>query len=427
MKNQRKVSVTGLGFVGLSIAAAFGKAMHIMAYDIDKNRVNELRNHHDRNHEIPANELKNIKATYTTDPHDLAAADFHIISLPTPLKKERYPDLSILLNATKILGKIIKKNDIIVFSSTVYPGVTEDQCIPILEKESSMKYGKDFFVGYSPERINPSDPEHNFFNINKIIAANDRDTLSAMYDVYKMANTAEIFPVQSIRVAEATKVIENTQRDVNIAFMNAISVILHNLGIDSTDVYAAMKTKWNHLNFYPGLVGGSCIGNNPYYLLYALNQRNYPAEMIESARNVNEHMENFLAEQLVKQLLDLNIEIIGSRIGILGFAYKANCADIRNTRVIKLIEALEAYHIEVFVYDPFIDIKLQEKSSINFASWEEFENFDALILTVAHDEFLKLKKEELINKFRGKGVFMNLSEKFDSSLFNNSNIKIWRI
>jgi UDP-N-acetyl-D-galactosamine dehydrogenase len=388
--HSRTISVTGLGYVGLGIAVAFGQNDKVIAFDTDKNRIDELKLGIDRNHEIKKNKLQAIGMHYTQNSEDLQAADFHIITVPTPIDiTTRLPNFNILHKATQTVGKHLKVGDIVVYESSVYPGVTEEQCVPLLEQSSGLQCVKDFSVGYSPERINPGDKQHTFYNIPKIISATDPSTLEIMATVYNSVVEAGVYPVSSIRVAEATKVIENTQRDLNIACVNEIAIILHELGISVSEVLAAARTKWNYLPFSPGFVGGHCIGFNTYYLTFKAQACGYYPELLLSGRRVNEHMPQFIAEQTMKQLVHKGVSLKGTRVAVLGLTYKENCPDLRDTMVVKLIEALQAYDLEVLIHDPIADKTLaKELYGLELTKWEHLTNIKGVVLAVAHQQYL---------------------------------------
>lgn len=398
--------------MGLGIAIAFGQNEKVIAFDIDTGRVEELKKGIDRNHEISKAKLLAQEMHYTNNPEGIKEADFHIIAVPTPIDAlSRLPNFSTLLEATKTVAKQLKPGDIVSYESSVYPGVTEQECIPLLEKFSSLKCGKDFGVAYSPERINPGDKEHTFYNIPKIISAIDKPTLDIVAEVYKSVVEAGIYPVSSIRVAEATKVVENTQRDLNIALVNEIAITLHKLDIPMSEVLAAAKTKWNHLSFSPGLVGGHCIGFNTYYLTFKAQESGYYPELLLAGRRVNEHMPQFIAEEMMKQLVHLGIPIKGACVAVLGLTYKENCPDLRDTMVVKLIEALRAYELEVLVHDPIADKALAKKLyGLDLLDWEDLNDLQAMILAVAHKQYIdpELDHGKMKAKLKPKAILMDI-------------------
>ncbi len=428
MSTKRKVSVIGLGYVGLTTAVAFGQLGKVIAFDLNPVRIKELNDGHDSNEEVSDQDIKSASVYYTGDSECLKEADFHIISVPTPLDHTNHPDLSSLLGATQTLAKCLKKGDIVVYESTVYPGETEEKCIPLLQKISKLEYKKDFTVVYSPERINPGDKDHTFFNIIKIISASDEKTLTIASEVYKEVISAGVFPVSSIRVAEAIKIIENIQRDINISYMNEIAILLHKLGIDTAEVIEGMKTKWNYLAFKPGLVGGHCISVNSYYLLHKADQVGYRAELIMAAREINEDIVKFIAEQTIKQLIRAGVMVNTARIAILGITYKENCSDLRDTRVIDIIKELAAYGVKTLVHDPIADPPaVKEEYGIDLIPWDELNKLDAIIITVAHKFYIKLDKNELKNKLNRPSVIMDIKEIINKKDFADSGIIIWKL
>lgn len=425
---KRKISVLGLGYVGLTTASAFGQLGEVVAFDTDKLRIAELKKGYDRNEEVPIQDLKAASIHYTTNPNDLKEADFHIISVPTPLDETKQPNLSMLIKATETIGKQLKKGDIVVFESTVYPGATEEKCIPILEKMSGLHYKKDFFAAYSPERINPADRQHNFYNVIKIISATDDKTLNIVAETYKSIISAGVYPVSSIRVAEAIKVIENIQRDINISFMNEAAIILHALDIDTSEVIAGMQTKWNFIPFKPGLVGGHCIGVNSYYLMHKASEVGSPADIIASARRINEFIIKYITEQTTKQMLKLGIRINQARIAILGLTYKENCPDVRDTRVIDIIRELETHHGKIIVHDPIANpVVAREEYNINLTSWDEMNHIDVMIITVAHQQYIDLDKSILKNKLNRPGLIIDIKDILKPEDFNDTGITLWRL
>lgn len=422
------ISIIGLGYVGLTTAIAFSQSYKVIAFDIDLPRIDELKKNHDRNEEIKSKDFANKNITFTANDSDLKEANIYFICVPTPLNKNKIPDLTNLLNASRLVGKYLKKNDIVVYESTVYPGATEEQCIPCLEEISKLKCGNDFFVGYSPERINPGDPEHTFQNIIKIVSATDSKTLLTLIEMYKTVITAGVFPVSSIKVAEACKVIENTQRDINIAFMNEIAIMLHSLNIDLGEVISAMKTKWNALSFSPGLVGGHCIGVNSYYLMYKANELGYYPDLIATSRKINESLSTFIVDQTIKKLINLDILIKKARIAVLGLTYKENCNDLRDTRVINIINELLTYNIKVFIHDPIADPVIAKKEyGIDLSSFESIKDVDAIIIAVAHNYYKQLAPQELIKKLNTHGIIMDIKEMLNPADFANSGVQIWRL
>src|SRR3990167_1099788 len=428
MTHKRIISVIGLGYVGLTTAAAFSKTGKVIAYDINPTRIQELKNGHDRNDEVPDHDLSSANIHFTSNFSDIQEADFHIITVPTPLDNNKHPDFSMLLNASEQLGKQLKIGDIVVYESTVYPGATEEKCIPVLEKSSHLIYGKDFTVGYSPERINPADKEHVFANIVKIVSGTDDKTLNIVSDVYMCVVKAGVYRASSIRVAEACKVIEITQRDVNIALMNDVAIMLQKFGIDTAEVIAAMKTKWNFIPFQPGLVGGHCIGVNSYYLMHKAQEVGYHSEIISAGRRANEFISRFIVDETIKCMIDQNVLIKGSRVAILGLTYKENCSDMRDTRAIEIINALKSYGVQVFVNDPIADTNQAKKNyGIDLVNWVDLNNLDAIILTVAHNKYRSLTKNEFLEKLNKNGVIMDIKEILNMDEFSGTGVKLSRL
>lgn len=424
----RKISVIGLGYVGLTIAAAFGKLAEVIGYDKNKKRIEELKNHYDRNHEISTEQFEKAKIHYTSNPDDLKKADFHIIAVPTPLDTIKKPDFSLLLEATVMLGKQLKKKDIVVYESTVYPGATEEKCIPLLERTSKLKCEKEFGVGYSPERINPADKIHTFNTIPKIVSAVNTKILDIIADTYGKVVDAGTHRVSSMRIAEATKIIENTQRDTNISLINEIALILHCLGMDSAEVLAAARTKWNFLPFQPGLVGGHCIGVNSFYLAYKAEEAGYHPDVILAGRRVNDYMPKYLAEKTIKNLIHLGKQINGAKIAVFGLTYKENCCDMHDSRVLDLIKELETYETEILAYDPIADPYVAKKKyGINMRELEDIKNVDAIIFAVAHKQFHELSLTQINKILNRKGLIIDVKGILKPELFENTDIIFWRL
>jgi UDP-N-acetyl-D-galactosamine dehydrogenase len=388
----RKIAVIGLGYVGLPVAAAFARAgVPVTGFDIDQRRIAELRGFHDRTHEVDAGDLQHASLLFTHDTKDLASSDFFIVTVPTPIDDARQPDLGAMFAASRTVGSVLKAGDIVVYESTVYPGAVEDDCVPILEKASGLKAGADFKVGYSPERINPGDKQHRFETIMKVVSAQDEPTLDIVADVYGSVVTAGIHRAPSIKVAEAAKVIENTQRDLNIAFMNELSLIFQALNIDTGDVLAAARTKWNFMPFQPGLVGGHCIGVDPYYLTYRAERAGYHPEVILAGRRINDGMAVIIANDVIKTMLKRKQSIELARVLVMGFTFKENVPDTRNTKVADLVRALGDFVAEVVTYDPMADAALaQREYGIALTNTLPHGPFDAIILAVKHEPIAAL-------------------------------------
>ncbi|MGH8507647.1 MAG: nucleotide sugar dehydrogenase [Gammaproteobacteria bacterium] len=389
MKHGRKISVIGLGYVGLPVAVEFGKRQRVVGFDINRERVVELKQQTDRTHEVEPADLAEADVLYTSDPCDLRSADFHIIAVPTPIDRAKRPDLSALIGASEIIGSQLKRGDIVVYESTVYPGATEEQCVPVLERKAALKSGIDFFVGYSPERINPGDKEHTFKSITKIVSGQDAKTLNIVAEVYSSVVVAGVHRAPSIKVAEAAKVIENTQRDLNISLMNELALIFNKMHIDTRDVLAAAGSKWNFLRFDPGLVGGHCIGVDPYYLTHQAQVLGYIPQVILAGRKINDDMGVYVANQVIKHLIHRGHSVKGSTVTILGFSFKENVPDLRNTRVIDIAKELMDYSVKVQVYDPLADPEeAKEEYGIELLSEGRLEPAEAVVLAVPHREYL---------------------------------------
>lgn len=413
----RKIAVVGLGYVGLPVAVAFGNSHQTIAFDINEKRINELKAGFDVTNETTKEELAASDMLLTSDPEDLKKADFFIVAVPTPIDGSNQPDLGALLAASKTVGQQLKKGDIVVFESTVYPGATEEDCAPVLEKHSGLTCGKDFFLGYSPERINPGDKEHTFTKITKIVSGQTPQTLDIVAEVYSSVVTAGVHKAASIKVAEAAKVIENTQRDLNIALVNELAKIFEKLNIDTLKVLEAAGTKWNFLPFRPGLVGGHCIGVDPYYLTHKAMQVGYHPEVILSGRRINDSMGKYIAEQTVKKIIKRGGSVSKAKIGILGFTFKENCPDIRNTRVIDIVNELKEYTPNVLVHDPLADNKeTQHEYGLSLVNRSQMKNLTALIIAVAHDEFKTLGKEEISEMLNETRLVFDVKGTFKSKV-----------
>lgn len=388
---KEKMSLVGLGYVGLPIAVAFSKKVKVIGFDINKAKIERYRGGIDATQEVGNDVIRECTVDFTFDPTRLREAKFHIVAVPTPIKMDKIPDLSPVQAASCLLGQNLIKGSIVVYESTVYPGVTEDICIPILERESGLKCGVDFKVGYSPERINPGDSIHRLENIVKVVSGIDEETLDVVAKMYELVVDAGVYRTESIKVAEAAKVIENSQRDINIAFMNELSIIFNKLGLDTKAVLEAAKTKWNFLDFQPGLVGGHCIGVDPYYLTYKAEEFGYHSQIILSGRKINDDMGKYVAEHTVKNLIKADKQIKGSKVAIFGITFKENCPDVRNTKVVEIIKELEQYGVDIRVVDPVAEKEdLWREYRIHLYNIEEIKDMDALIFAVPHREFKTL-------------------------------------
>ena len=388
MSHNRKISVTGLGYVGLPVAMAFARHARVIGFDVNSERISQLQNGTDNTNEVSSGELQNADIIFTDDAEALKGADFHIIAVPTPVNDARQPDLRALLLASELVGSHLKKGDVIVYESTVYPGATEEDCVPVLEGASGLKAGVDFFAGYSPERINPGDKEHTFARLNKIVSGQPA-VLDIVAAVYESVVDAGVHRAPSIKVAEAAKVIENTQRDINIALMNELALICNKLEIDTGDVLAAAGTKWNFLPFTPGLVGGHCVSIDPYYLAYKATKSGYSPNLILAGRTINDSIGQHIASSLVKSLIRQGARVKDSVITVLGLAFKENIPDIRNTGVIGIVDELAQYHALVQVYDPLADKKeVHAEYGIDLTALEDLALANAVILAVPHKQFI---------------------------------------
>ena len=391
VSGEEKLSLIGLGYVGMPIAVAFARKIKVVGFDLNEEKIGLYKSGIDPTNEVGGEVVRNTKVDFTADPAKLREAKFHIVAVPTPVNDDHTPDLSPVEGASRILGQNLTKGSVVVFESTVYPGVTEDICVPILEKESGLTCGVDFKIGYSPERINPGDKVHRLETITKIVSGMDEETLDTVAKVYELVVEAGVYRAQSIKVAEAAKVIENSQRDINIAFMNELSIIFHKMGIDTKSVLEAAGTKWNFLPFMPGLVGGHCIGVDPYYLTYKAEQLGYHSQIILSGRRINDDMGKYVAESLVKDLIRANIPVKHAKVAILGFTFKENCPDTRNTKVIDIYKELGEYGIEPLVVDPAADAEEAKRLyGIGFKTMDDIRDVDALIIAVAHEQFMDL-------------------------------------
>lgn len=428
---EEKVALVGLGYVGMPIAVAFAKKIDVIGFDLNKEKVNLYKNGIDPTKEVGDKVIGDTTVMFTSDENDLDKAKFFIVAVPTPVNDDHTPDLTPVEGASQIVGRHLSSGSVVVFESTVYPGVTEEICVPILERESGLVCGKDFKVGYSPERINPGDKIHRLETITKIVSGMDDETLDAVAKVYELVVDAGVHRAESIRVAEAAKVIENSQRDINIAFMNELSIIFHKMGIDTKSVLEAAGTKWNFLPFMPGLVGGHCIGVDPYYLTYKAEQLGYHSQIILSGRRINDDMGKYVAESLVKALIKANIAVKHAKVAILGFTFKENCPDTRNTKVIDIYRELGEYGIVPMVVDPAADAAEAERLyGITFQTMDEIKDVDALIIAVAHEQFLSLDKEKISSFFHPahkRKVLLDLKGILNRSEYLTEDYRYWRL
>ena len=427
MSHNRRIAVIGLGYVGLPVAVAFARSgVPVVGFDIDRKRVDELRAGHDRTHEVEPGDLGHTSLTYASDAGALKATNFFIVTVPTPIDAANRPDLGAMLAASRTVGGALKNGDIVVYESTVYPGAVEEECVPVLEQVSGLKAGQDFTVGYSPERINPGDKTHRFEMIKKVVSAQDANTLDVVATVYGSVVTAGIHRAPSIKVAEAAKVIENTQRDLNIAFMNELAAIFHRLGIDTGDVLAAAATKWNFLNYKPGLVGGHCIGVDPYYLTYRAEKAGYHPQVILSGRRINDIMGQWIAQETVRALTLRGCT--NAVVTVLGMTFKEDVPDIRNSKVIDIVRELERFGIRVQVADPLaLADETKHEYGVTLTPISELQPADAVVLAVAHADYID-KGWALVEQLlkRGKGTVVDVKSRLDRSM-KPEGIDLWRL
>lgn len=428
---KEKIALVGLGYVGMPIAVAFARKVGVIGYDLNSAKIDLYKNGIDPTNEVGDEVIKNTTVEFTSDENKLREARFYIVAVPTPVNDDHTPDLTPVEGASRILGRNLSKGSIVVFESTVYPGVTEDVCVPILEQESGLKCGVDFKIGYSPERINPGDKVHRLETITKIVSGMDEETLDVVAQVYELVVEAGVHRAESIKVAEAAKVIENSQRDINIAFMNELSIIFDKMDIDTKAVLEAAGTKWNFLKFSPGLVGGHCIGVDPYYLTYKAEQLGYHSQIILSGRRINDDMGKYVAESLVKKLIAADIPVKNAKVALLGFTFKENCPDTRNTKVIDIYNELGEYGIVPVVVDTTADAdEAKRLYGISFGSLEDISGMDAVIIAVAHDDFKQLSKSDIDNFFsqtNDKKVLVDIKGLFDKNQFATSDYIYWRL
>ena len=432
VNGEEKISLVGLGYVGMPIAVAFSKKVKVVGYDLNEKKIELYKNGIDPTKEVGNEAIKACTVEFTSDETKLREAKFHIVAVPTPVNDDHTPDLTPVEGASTILGRNLTKGSIVVFESTVYPGVTEDVCVPILEKESGLKCGVDFKIGYSPERINPGDKVHRLETITKIVSGMDEETLDQVAKVYELVVDAGVHRAESIKVAEAAKVIENSQRDINIAFMNELSIIFNKMGIDTQSVLKAAGTKWNFLKFYPGLVGGHCIGVDPYYLTYKAEQLGYHSQIILSGRRINDDMGKYVAESVVKNLIKADVAIKQAKVAILGFTFKENCPDTRNTKIIDIYNELKEYGITAAVADPAADAdEAKRLYGMDFVSVSDIKDCDAVILAVAHEEFKDLKEADFDKMFKSGDnshkVLADIKGLLCRKEYENAGYNYWRL
>ena len=429
--NKREtLAVVGLGYVGMPIAVAFARKIQVIGFDLNQSKVELYKQGIDPTREVGNEVIQSTTVQFRSEESSLDAAKFFVVAVPTPVCADHTPDLTPVEGASRIVGRHLSKGSIVVFESTVYPGVTEEICVPILEKESGLKCGTDFKIGYSPERINPGDQVHRLETITKIVSGMDEETLDTVAKVYELVVRAGVHRAESIKVAEAAKVIENSQRDINIAFMNELSIIFNKLEIDTKAVLRAAGTKWNFLKFSPGLVGGHCIGVDPYYLTYKAEQMGYHSQIILSGRRINDDMGKYVAESLVKSLIKADKYVKGARVALLGFTFKENCPDTRNTRVIDIVKELKEYGIEPVITDPVADRGEAEREyGITFMDMQDIRGMDAVIIAVAHDSFTGLTESEIAGFYgsQGKKVLLDIKGLLDRQEYERAGYLYWRL
>ena len=431
VKGEEKISLVGLGYVGMPIAVAFARRVKVIGFDLNEEKIRLYQSGVDPTREVGDEAIKETAVEFTADPTRLKEAKFHIVAVPTPVNDDHTPDLTPVEGASRLLGQNLTKGSIVVFESTVYPGVTEEICVPILEKESGLTCGVDFKIGYSPERINPGDKVHRLETITKIVSGMDEETLDEVALVYELVVEAGVHRAESIKVAEAAKVIENSQRDINIAFMNELSIIFNKMGIDTRSVLEAAGTKWNFLPFSPGLVGGHCIGVDPYYLTYKAEQLGYHSQIILSGRRINDDMGKYVAESVVKNLIKAGLPVNGARVAVLGFTFKENCPDTRNTKVIDIYQELGEYGITPIVVDPVADAEEAHRLyGITFEGLEQVKDMDAIIIAVAHDEFMRISQEDMAGFFNPANkirVLADIKGIYNRKMYSDENYVYWRL
>ena len=432
VNGKEKISLVGLGYVGMPIAVAFSKKVKVVGFDLNAKKIELYKNGIDPTNEVGNDAIKACAVDFTADESKLKEAKFHIVAVPTPVNDDHTPDLSPVEGASEIVGRNLQKGSIVVYESTVYPGVTEDVCVPILERESGLKCGVDFKVGYSPERINPGDKVHRLETITKIVSGMDEETLDEVAKVYELVVEAGVHRAESIKVAEAAKVIENSQRDINIAFMNELSIIFNKMGIDTQSVLKAAGTKWNFLKFYPGLVGGHCIGVDPYYLTYKAEEMGYHSQIILSGRRINDDMGKYVAESTVKNLIQADVSIKNAKVAILGFTFKENCPDTRNTKIVDIYNELKEYGITAQIADPAADAdEAKRLYGIEFVDMASIKDCDAVILAVAHEQFKDLSAADFDKMFKAGDnstkVLVDIKGLLDRKEYEAAGYNYWRL
>ena len=429
LEHKKKLCVVGLGYVGMPIAVQFAKRIDVIGFDVNTRKINEYKNGHDVTNEVGDEELSKTTLFFTDKESDLKNINFFIVAVPTPVNLDKTPDLSPVVGASEVVGRNIEKGSIVVFESTVYPGVTEDICVPIIEKLSGLKAGKDWWIGYSPERINPADKVHRLWNIKKIVSGMDKESCDQIAKVYELVVEVGVHKVSTIKTAEAVKVVENSQRDINIAFMNELAMVFDRMGIDTKEVVEGMNTKWNALGFMPGLVGGHCIGVDPYYFTYEAEKLGYHSQIILAGRKVNDDMGSFVASAAVKEILKAGINAAQARVLILGATFKENCPDIRNSKVFDIYRGLQEYGLVPLVYDDnAIPNEIEHEYGVTPISKDDLHDFDCVIIAVAHDSFKSL---DLTKLFRGvpnnQKVIIDVKSILDKEKYLDLGYRLWRL
>lgn len=429
VSKQEKLSLVGLGYVGMPIAVAFARKLKVIGYDLNAQKIELYKSGIDPTNEVGNEAIRQTTVEFTSDETKLREAKFHIVAVPTPVYEDHNPDLTPVKGASEIVGRNLTRGSIVVYESTVYPGVTEEICVPILERESGLKCGVDFKVGYSPERINPGDKVHRLETITKIVSGMDAESLEEIAHVYELVVEAGVHRASSIKVAEAAKVIENSQRDINIAFMNELSIIFNKMGIDTKSVLEAAGTKWNFLKFYPGLVGGHCIGVDPYYLTYKAEMMGYHSQIILAGRRINDDMGKYVAENCVKNLIKAEKQVKGARVAILGFTFKENCPDTRNSKVFDIVKELREYGIEPLIADPVADAnEARALYGVQFCTMSDIQGMDAVILSVAHKEFAGLTMQQMDSLFGdGQKVLLDIKGLMNRDVYEHAGYRYWRL
>jgi UDP-N-acetyl-D-galactosamine dehydrogenase len=423
------IAVIGLGYVGLPLVIEFGKQTRTIGLDLSLSKVESCQRGVDPSRELTDEQMRSaVHAEYTNDPIALSEADFIIVAVPTPVDDAHRPDFTPLIGASASAGRHMKKGAVVIYESTVYPGATEEVCIPVIERESGLKWKRDFFVGYSPERINPGDRKHTLTTVVKVVAGDTPDTLEKVATLYERIVTPGVHRTSSIKAAEACKVIENTQRDLNIALMNELAIIFDKIGIDTLEVLEAAGTKWNFLNFRPGLVGGHCIGVDPYYLTHKAETLGYHPQVILGGRRINDGMGKFVADQTVKHIIQRGRQVKRARVNLLGLTFKENCADIRNTRVVDILQELESFGVEVYLHDPVANAEeARHEYGIDLLPWEELPQADGIIVAVAHDEFVGMPLNRMLGKVAHDGCFIDVKSRFDQLALEAEGLRVWRL